>query len=169
MSSRQVPEQVAASHPVSAAEPEQHATAEPEQHATVEPEQRPGPETVDVVALAVKLAKGTQWPGGALGLLGAGLILMAVVFEEFSNRLASAEFVAILTVGALLALAGPLVIAYTTTAARRAAVELGVTDKQALTAEKEAKTEEDRRRGVEAQLRIEELRREKPPSARRGA
>jgi hypothetical protein len=74
--------------------------------------------------MGLDLARGTQWPGGVLGAIGA-LILVGVVFqEETRDHLTSTEFVAALVVGALLALTGPLVIAYTAVAARRAAVDL---------------------------------------------
>ena len=100
-------------------------------------------ESGDVVSLALKLAEGTQWPGGAVGALGGIIILAAVFGEEVKDRLTSAEFVAVLVVGALLALVGPLTVAYTTTGTRRALVE--VADKQAQTAESEARAEEERR------------------------
>jgi hypothetical protein len=136
---------------------------------------RISPGARDVVWLAVDFAKGTQWPGGAVGALGAVLIAGAVVFEEINNQLTSAEFVATLAVGALLSLAGPLVIVYTNTAARRAAVQVEVADKQALTAEAEAKAEAERAKAeaekhkrVEVELRLEELRLEKSPSTAHG-
>jgi hypothetical protein len=114
---------------------------------------------------ALDLAKRMEWPGGILGVTGIVLIAVAVGGQEFGGRLRSVQFVATLAVGALLALAGLLVIAYTNNATSRRALEVEVAGKQALMAQAEAKAEEDRRKRVEDELQLEKLRREKPASA----
>jgi hypothetical protein len=144
VSSEQTPDQAATSGSLVATDGEQRADME---------QRRMPPEVSHLVGLAVELARGTQWPGGLLGGIGAALIGAVVAVEEISNRLASAEFVATLVVGALLALAGPLVVVYTNVAARRAAVEVEVEDKRAM------KAEADQKR-VEAELALEAKRRE---------
>jgi hypothetical protein len=112
---------------------------------------------------------------GILGMMGIALTAVAVVDEfRVKHPVKPVEVVATLAVGALLALAGLLVIAYTNNATSRRALEVEVANKQAqmaqaeakpLTAHAEAKAEEERRKRVEAELQLEKLRCEKSASA----
>src|SRR6266536_2961956 len=96
-----------------------------------------GEQMARVVTLATDLAKGTKWPGGVVGAFGAALILLTLVGEETSNRLATAEFVAVIIVGALLTLAGPLIVAYTDFDARRTAADVEKSDVEKIKAKAE--------------------------------
>jgi hypothetical protein len=96
---------------------------------------------------------------GILGVMGIVLTTGAVVGEfQVKHPVKPVEVVATLAVGALLALAGLLVIAYTNNATSRRALEVEVANKQAQMAQAEAKAEEDRRKRVEGELQLEKLR-----------
>jgi hypothetical protein len=129
-----------------------------EEPPTRAPAKRLMSEAKDVVYLGLDLARGTQWPGGVLGAMGAVILGIALITEQVDNRLTSSEYVATLLIGAALALAGPLVIAYTGIAARRAAVDLDVAAKGASAAESHAEAEAQRRRRAEIELELERRR-----------
>jgi hypothetical protein len=105
-------------------------------------------------------ARGTKWPGGVLGVLGGMLLVAVIGGEQLADRLSTAEFIAALSVGTLLTLAGPLVVAYTDTAARRAAVEVEVAGQRTATAEAEAQAQNAKVKEVEASLELQKMLRE---------